>query len=115
MDAAGVEAFDIPSGCAGKDDRWPPNCSRYLRDAVSLAAAVRPPFRARRHTDPAAAASHPRLTRTRRKAMRKLRLNTDELAIEPFEVEPAKADQGTVLGNDFTGPACPTNPAYSCN
>ena len=46
--------------------------------------------------------------------MRKLRLNVDDLAVEPFEVEPDRAGAGTVVGNDLSGPACPTNPGYSC-
>ena len=46
--------------------------------------------------------------------MKKLRLNPDDLAVEPFEVESAATDPGTVVGNDFSGPNCPTNPGYSC-
>jgi hypothetical protein len=47
--------------------------------------------------------------------MKKLRLNTDDLAVEPFELEPAESKkEGTVHANDFTGAGCPTNPQYSC-
>ena len=46
--------------------------------------------------------------------MQKLRLNPDDLAVEPFEVEPARAENGTVVANDLSGAACPTNPQYSC-
>jgi hypothetical protein len=47
--------------------------------------------------------------------MKKLRLDVDRLAIEPFEVEPAPAEAGgTVEGNDFSGPGCPTSIQYSC-
>ena len=47
--------------------------------------------------------------------MKKLRLNTDDLAVEPFELEPAdaKAD-GTVVANDVSGPGCPTSRQASC-
>ena len=47
--------------------------------------------------------------------MKKLRLNTDDLAVEPFEVEPARTEEGTVVGNDVSGAACPTGVQYSCN
>jgi hypothetical protein len=46
--------------------------------------------------------------------MKKLRLNPDDLAVEPFEPEPARTDPGTVVGNDFSYPQCATSPAYSC-
>ena len=46
--------------------------------------------------------------------MKKLRMNPDDLAVEPFEVESARTDAGTVLGNDLSGPACPTSVQYSC-
>jgi len=32
--------------------------------------------------------------------MKKLRLDPDALSVEPFEVEPAQEERGTVLGND---------------
>ena len=32
--------------------------------------------------------------------MKKLRLDPDALSVEPFEVEPAREERGTVLGND---------------
>lgn len=46
--------------------------------------------------------------------MKKLRLNPEDLAVEPFEVEPRESDAGTVVGNDLSGPNCPTHPGYSC-
>lgn len=47
--------------------------------------------------------------------MKKLRLNTDDLRVEPFEVESRESEaEGTVHGNDFSGANCPTNPQYSC-
>jgi hypothetical protein len=46
--------------------------------------------------------------------MKKLRLNPDDLAVEPFEVEAADTDAGTVLGNDFSCFNCATSPGYSC-
>lgn len=47
--------------------------------------------------------------------MKKLRLNPDDLAVEPFEVESRESEaEGTVHGNDFSGANCPTNPQYSC-
>ena len=47
--------------------------------------------------------------------MKKLRLNTDDLRVEPFELEGAEAKaDGTVLANDLSGPGCPTHPRYSC-
>jgi hypothetical protein len=45
--------------------------------------------------------------------MKKLRLDPEELAVEPFEVEPARAENGTVLGNDASQPGC-TSPHASC-
>ncbi|HEX2081540.1 MAG TPA: hypothetical protein VHG08_27805 [Longimicrobium sp.] len=45
----------------------------------------------------------------------KLRLNTDDLRVEPFEVESRESEAGgTVHANDFSGPNCPTHPGYSC-
>jgi len=47
--------------------------------------------------------------------MKKLRLNPDELAVEPFEVEPAEAASGTVLGHDdASSPRDCTGPDVSC-
>jgi hypothetical protein len=46
--------------------------------------------------------------------MKKLRLNPDDLKIEPFEVESARAEAGTVVGNDLSGANCPTGVHYSC-
>lgn len=47
--------------------------------------------------------------------MKKLRLNPDDLAVEPFDPEPAESERaGTVRGNDFSGQGCPTSPQYSC-
>ncbi|HEX8695930.1 MAG TPA: hypothetical protein VF746_26170 [Longimicrobium sp.] len=47
--------------------------------------------------------------------MKKLRLNPDELRVEPFELESREAEaSGTVHGNDLTGAGCPTSPQYSC-
>jgi hypothetical protein len=47
--------------------------------------------------------------------MKKLRLNTDTFQVEPFEVESARTESGTVVGNDVSGAACPTGVQYSCN
>jgi len=39
--------------------------------------------------------------------MKKLRLDPEELAVEPFELEPADEEaSGTVLGNDATNHNC---------
>jgi hypothetical protein len=46
--------------------------------------------------------------------MKKLRLNPEELSVEPFEVEPAVKATGTVLGNDASSPHNCTGPAASC-
>lgn len=47
--------------------------------------------------------------------MKKLRLDPDQLAVEPFELEPAAVEEsGTVHGNDFTQKNCGTQPADSC-
>jgi hypothetical protein len=46
--------------------------------------------------------------------MKKLRLNPDELAVEPFEVEAEAIPTGTVAGNDATRVNCGTAPADSC-
>ena len=47
--------------------------------------------------------------------MKKLRLDPDELSVEPFEVEPAEMERGTVLGNDDAPtPHNCTGPAASC-
>jgi hypothetical protein len=45
--------------------------------------------------------------------MKKLRLNPDELAVEPFELESAGDANGTVLGNVATQ-QCGTKPMDSC-
>lgn len=47
--------------------------------------------------------------------MKKLRLNTDDLAVEPFELESTqtRAD-GTVVGNDYSRFGCDTSPEASC-
>lgn len=47
--------------------------------------------------------------------MKKLRLNPEELSVEPFEVEPAETASGTVLGNDdASSPRNCTGPDVSC-
>ena len=47
--------------------------------------------------------------------MRKLRLDPDELTVEPFELEPAAGEaDGTVHGNDATQVNCGTKPFDSC-
>lgn len=46
--------------------------------------------------------------------MKKLRLNTDDLAVEPFELGNAEKLGGTVEGNDISGLNCPTSRQYSC-
>lgn len=46
--------------------------------------------------------------------MKKLRLNTEELAVEPFELGRAVDPNGTVHANDMSGPGCPTSVQYSC-
>ena len=46
--------------------------------------------------------------------MKKLRLNPEELSVEPFEVEAVPATSGTVLGNDASNPRNCTGPAASC-
>lgn len=47
--------------------------------------------------------------------MKKLRLDPEELLVEPFEVEPAGAAEGTVLGNDdASSPRNCTGPDASC-
>jgi|1186.fasta_scaffold72232_1 hypothetical protein len=48
--------------------------------------------------------------------MKKLRLDPDELSVEPFEVEPALEESGTVLGHDddASSPRNCTGPAVSC-
>ena len=46
--------------------------------------------------------------------MKKLRLNTDDLAVEPFELEAGAEANGTVVAADDSGANCPTNPRYSC-
>ena len=45
--------------------------------------------------------------------MKKLRLNPDELAVEPFELESTGEANGTVLGNDVSQ-GCGTTPGDSC-
>jgi hypothetical protein len=47
--------------------------------------------------------------------MKKLRLNPEELTVEPFEVEPAEGvAHGTIHGNDATLRFCETLPGDSC-
>ncbi len=46
--------------------------------------------------------------------MKKLRLDPEALAVEPFEVQSAVQATGTVLGNDVSGAGCPTSVQYSC-
>jgi hypothetical protein len=46
--------------------------------------------------------------------MKKLRLNPEELSVEPFEVEAAVEAGGTVLGNDASNPRNCTGPDVSC-
>ena len=46
--------------------------------------------------------------------MKKLRLNPEELSVEPFELEAANEAAGTVMANDASGPGCPTSIQYSC-
>jgi hypothetical protein len=47
--------------------------------------------------------------------MKKLRLNTDNLVVEPFEVESAgMASRGTVVGNDYSRDNCDTSVQASC-
>jgi len=47
--------------------------------------------------------------------MKKLRLDPDELSVEPFEVEPAERSTGTVLGHDdASSPRNCTGPDVSC-
>jgi hypothetical protein len=47
--------------------------------------------------------------------MKKLRLNPEELTVEPFELEPATgAANGTIHGNDATLRFCETLPGDSC-
>jgi hypothetical protein len=46
--------------------------------------------------------------------MRKLRLDPEELAVEPFEVEAPAVASGTVLGNDASNPRNCTGPDVSC-
>lgn len=45
--------------------------------------------------------------------MKKLRLNPDELAVEPFEMEAEAMAAGTVVANEASR-ACGTQPADSC-
>ena len=45
--------------------------------------------------------------------MKKLRLDPDKLAVEPFEVAPTMDANGTVVGNDATQ-ACGTRAVDSC-
>jgi hypothetical protein len=46
---------------------------------------------------------------------KKLRLDPDELSVEPFELEAAVEESGTVLGNDdASSPKNCTGPAASC-
>ena len=47
--------------------------------------------------------------------MKKLRLDPEDLLVEAFEVEPAKMESGTVLGNDdASSPRNCTGPDVSC-
>jgi hypothetical protein len=46
--------------------------------------------------------------------MRKLRLDPEELSVEPFELETATPADGTVLANEVSGAGCPTSVQYSC-
>jgi hypothetical protein len=46
--------------------------------------------------------------------MKKLRLDPEELSVEPFELEPAKEASGTVHGKDATLQNCGTTPGDSC-
>ncbi|HEX9937893.1 MAG TPA: hypothetical protein VGB15_12255 [Longimicrobium sp.] len=46
--------------------------------------------------------------------MKKLRLDTDDLTVEPFELGHTEKPSGTVEGNDFSGTNCPTSRQYSC-
>jgi hypothetical protein len=47
--------------------------------------------------------------------MKKLRLDPEDLAVEPFELEPAEGvGNGTVLANDATLRGCGTTPGDSC-
>jgi len=46
--------------------------------------------------------------------MKKLRLNPDELAVEPFVLEAEGMTTGTVAANEFTQADCGTKHADSC-
>ncbi|HEX6751152.1 MAG TPA: hypothetical protein VF092_27930 [Longimicrobium sp.] len=46
--------------------------------------------------------------------MKKLRLNPEELSVEPFEMKTAAEVSGTVLGADASTPRHCTGPADSC-
>ena len=47
--------------------------------------------------------------------MKKLRLNPEELSVEPFEVESGPRAKGTVQGNDYSQQLnCDTSPGASC-
>jgi hypothetical protein len=47
--------------------------------------------------------------------MKKLRLNPEELSVEPFEVESREVESGTVLGHDdASSPRNCTGPDVSC-
>lgn len=46
--------------------------------------------------------------------MKKLRLNPDDLMVEPFQVEPPAEAKGTVVGNDYSRFYCDTGPEASC-
>ena len=46
--------------------------------------------------------------------MKKLRLDANTLAVEPFEVEAVREAVGTVMGNDASSPRNCTGPDVSC-
>lgn len=47
--------------------------------------------------------------------MKKLRLDPDDLMVEPFQVEPAAEANGTVVGNQYSRIyPCDTQPEASC-
>ena len=46
--------------------------------------------------------------------MKKLRLNPEELSVEPFETSVEEKAEGTVMGADASSPNNCTGPAASC-
>ncbi len=46
--------------------------------------------------------------------MKKLRLDPEELSVEPFEMQTEAEASGTVLGNDASNPRNCTGPDVSC-